>query len=100
MALHPNPRGPRDETVRLFVAAREADGAGPMGILWNYGCHPVTAYPADVVSADYPGVVRRALRSGCGADLPVCSCPDSWATSDRTTLIVFLYRRITCCTGW
>jgi hypothetical protein len=75
MGLHPNPAGPRDETVRLLSACNVGDAETPQGILWNYTCHPVTTWPEDVISADYPGVVRCALRSRFGADLPVVFLP-------------------------
>ena len=43
----------------------------PIAVLWSYACHPV-GFPARTrVSADFPGVVRRALRDAHGAELPV-----------------------------
>jgi hypothetical protein len=75
MALHPNPSGPRDERIRMFVAAAEAADAPPAGVLWQYACHPVTTCPANAVSSDYPGAVRRALRDRFRPDLPVVFLP-------------------------
>jgi hypothetical protein len=61
----PNPSGPRDEeaTVALF---RRADDGQALGVLWHYTCHPTAVVPVDVISADYPGQVRRALRARFG----------------------------------
>ena len=65
----PNPAGPRDETVHLLTFSDHTDR--PLAVLWSYACHPV-AFPAlTKVSADFPGVVRRALRDAHGAELPV-----------------------------
>lgn len=75
MALHPNPAGPRDETVRLFSACDIGCGETPLGILWHYTCHPLTTSSNNVVSADYPGVVRQSLRRRFGTDLPVVFLP-------------------------
>lgn len=65
----PNPAGPRDETLHVltFSDAR----ARPIAMLWSYACHPVGFPQKTLVSADYPGVVRRALRAALGAELPV-----------------------------
>ena len=61
----PNPSGPKNEeaTVALF---RRADDGQVLGVLWHYTCHPTAVVPVDVISADYPGQVRRALRARFG----------------------------------
>src|SRR2546423_1540208 len=65
----PDPTGPRDETVHVLTFTDERKR--PVAPLWSYACHPVTFAEPGQVSADYPGVVRRALRAAFGADLPV-----------------------------
>jgi len=65
----PNPAGPRDETVHLLTFSDQTDR--PLAVLWSYACHPI-GFPARTkVSADFPGVVRRALREAHGAEPPV-----------------------------
>jgi len=65
----PNPAGPRDETLHLLTFSDSTDR--PLAVLWSYACDPV-GFPARTkVSADFPGVVRRALRDAHGAELPV-----------------------------
>ena len=65
----PNPGGPRDETVHIITFVDPVDR--PLAIIWSYACHPM-AFPVQTqVSADFPGVVRRALRDANGAELPV-----------------------------
>ncbi len=65
----PNPAGPRDETLHLLVFSDRRDR--PLALVWSYACHPV-GFPAKTkVSADFPGVVRRALRAAVGAEVPV-----------------------------
>ena len=61
----PNPSGPKNEeaTVTLF---RRADDGQALGVLWHYTCHPTAVVPVEVISADYPGQVRRALRERFG----------------------------------
>src|SRR5256714_2254536 len=65
----PDATGPRDETVHILTFTD--GGERPVALLWSYACHPVTFAEPWQVSADYPGVVRRALRAAFGADLPV-----------------------------
>src|SRR5262249_37553923 len=62
------PDGPRDEQIRLLSLL---DGGGELvGILWSYACHPVCFPDWDLVSADFPGVVRRELRARFG-NIPI-----------------------------
>jgi hypothetical protein len=65
----PDPAGPRDETVH--VVTLPGSSGRPVALLWSYACHPVSFAEPRHVSADYPGVVRRALRDAIGRDLPV-----------------------------
>ena len=65
----PNPAGPRDETVHVVTGRDPLDR--PVAVLWSYACHPVGCAARAQVSADYPGVVRRALRNAYGAEIPV-----------------------------
>ena len=65
----PDPAGPRDETVH--VVTLPSSSGPPVALLWSYACHPVCFAEPRHVSADYPGVVRRALRHAFGDDLPV-----------------------------
>ena len=63
--LAPNLEGPTDEraTVLLF---RRADDDAVVAALWHYACHATAVIPFDVISADFPGAVRRALRQRFG----------------------------------
>jgi len=65
----PNPAGPRDETLHVLTFSDSR--ARPVAVLWSYACHPVGFPLKTLVSADYPGVVRRVLRAAMGAELPV-----------------------------
>ncbi len=62
--LRPNPSGPTDESVHVINVRNPAGET--MAILWSYACHPVGFPQIDHVSADFPGVVRRALRTASG----------------------------------
>jgi hypothetical protein len=64
----PNPSGPKDESATVALL-RKADGGQPVGVLWHYTCHPTAVVPNNIVSADYPGTVRRALRE-CFGEIP------------------------------
>ncbi len=65
----PNANGPCDETVHVVTVI--GSSGGPAAVLWSYACHPVSFAEPRQVSADFPGVVRRALRTAFGHDLPV-----------------------------
>lgn len=70
MELAPNRRGPTDGLLRALVA-RSKEDAKVLAVLWNFACHPVAFPRRDMVSAEFPGVVRAALRASFGAELPV-----------------------------
>jgi len=65
VTFSPNPSGPRDEAATVVVL-RKADDGQPLGVIWHYTCHPTAVVPDNVISADYPGAVRRALRERFG----------------------------------
>ena len=66
--MRPNPDGPRDESLRLLVL--RGRGGAPIAVCWGYACHPVCFPRTNCISADFPGVVRRALRKNFGS-IPV-----------------------------
>jgi hypothetical protein len=66
----PNPKGPRDETA-TFVWLVDTLTGERMAALWHYACHPVGRVPREVISADFPGAGRKAIRAACRAELPV-----------------------------
>ena len=65
VTFSPNPSGPRDEAATV-VMFRKTDDGQPLGVIWHYTCHPTAVVPDNVISADYPGAVRRALRERFG----------------------------------
>src|ERR1700722_19590509 len=65
VTFSPNPSGPRDETATA-VLFRKTDDGQPLGVIWHYTCHPTAVVPENVISADYPGAVRQALRERFG----------------------------------
>jgi hypothetical protein len=67
--LRPNPRGFRDDTVRLIRV--ESMQGTRIAILWSYACHPVAFPHRGQVSADYPGIVRQRFRQNSSSELPV-----------------------------
>ena len=65
VVMAPNPQGPTDERATVLLL-RRADDAKVIAAIWHYTCHPTAVIPDNVVSADYPGAVRRALRERFG----------------------------------
>jgi hypothetical protein len=65
VVLAPDPKGPTAElaTVLLF---RRADSNEVLCAMWHYVCHGTAVIPHNVVSADFPGAVRRVLRQRLG----------------------------------
>ena len=61
----PNPSGPRDELATVALL-RKRDDRHVLGVIWHYTCHPTAVVPEDVLSSDYPGAARRALRERFG----------------------------------
>jgi hypothetical protein len=68
VSMAPNPEGPRDELATVLLLRRAEDN-DVIGIIWHYTCHPTAVIPNNVISSDYPGVVRRAMRKRFG-DIP------------------------------
>ena len=64
----PNPSGAKNEQATV-VLLRKRDDAKVLAVIWHYTCHPTAVVPANVISADFPGAVRRALRE-CFGDVP------------------------------
>ena len=52
-----------------MILLRTTDDARPLALIWHYTCHPTAVVPDSVISADYPGTVRRALRE-CFGEIP------------------------------
>jgi hypothetical protein len=63
--MAPNPAGPVDERATVILL-RQTRGGKVLGVLWHYTCHPTAVVPDSVISADFPGAVRRALRERFG----------------------------------
>jgi len=61
----PDPLGPTDERITV-VMLRHAKEKHVLGVMWHYACHPTAVVPDNMISADYPGVVRQALRQRFG----------------------------------
>jgi hypothetical protein len=64
----PNPKGERDEGVRILKFSKP--GGEPVAVIWNYACHPSGFHDRTQISAEYPGVVRSRLRSEFG-NIPI-----------------------------
>jgi hypothetical protein len=63
--MAPNRQGPTDETASVLLL-RKVNCGTVLGIIWHYTCHPTAVAPDNVVSSDFPGAVRRALRGQFG----------------------------------
>lgn len=59
----PNPKGPIDE--KLWVMRIVPAGKKPEALIFSYACHPVIVYgyAYAAISADFPGVARRVIRT-------------------------------------
>ena len=66
--MAPNPHAPTDELATVLLL-RRADDDGVIAAIWHYTCHATAVIPPDVISADFPGAVRRILRQRFG-DIP------------------------------
>ena len=62
VTFSPNPSGPKDERATVILL-RMTDGGQPLAVIWHYTCHPTAVIPDTVISSDYPGAVRLALRA-------------------------------------
>jgi hypothetical protein len=65
VTFSPNPSGPKDERVTVILL-RMIGGGLPLALIWHYTCHPTAVIPDSVISADFPGAVRLALRQQFG----------------------------------
>lgn len=70
MRMAPNPDGPNDSGIRR-LRFMDASSDVVVAEMWSTALHP-TGYPKrEVISADFPGVVRRAMRDDVGRNFPV-----------------------------
>lgn len=73
--MSPNSKGETDPVVSVIEV--RAEGGIPLAFVWSAACHPTARGEADLISADWPGVVRGNLRKLVlagdlrGAALPV-----------------------------
>ena len=65
VTFSPNPSGPKDERATVILL-RMTDREQPLAAIWHYTCHPTAVIPDNVISADFPGAVRLALREQFG----------------------------------
>lgn len=63
--MAPNPQALTDELATVLLLRRVDDDA-VIAAIWHYTCHATAVIPTDVISADFPGAVRRALRQRFG----------------------------------
>lgn len=63
--MAPNELGPTEELATVLLL-RRADDDRVIAAIWHYTCHATAVIPSDVISADFPGAVRRALRQRFG----------------------------------
>lgn len=69
VVLSPAPGGPRDETLSTLMFTGDH---GPIGVLWNYACHPVSYPDPATQTPHFIGVVRDRIRNSLGLPtLPV-----------------------------
>jgi hypothetical protein len=59
--MAPDRQAATDELATVLLLRRAEDDA-VIAAIWHYTCHATAVTPYDVVSADFPGAVRRALR--------------------------------------
>ncbi|MBV9271667.1 MAG: hypothetical protein JO165_11260 [Candidatus Eremiobacteraeota bacterium] len=69
VVIAPNPHGPFDPDIHV-LAARDEEGK-LAAVFWNYACHPVAFPRPTLVSSEFAGRVRDAIRSYADAEIPV-----------------------------
>lgn len=72
MLIAPNPQGPRDPNLRIFMVREQGK---PVAVLWNYACHPVCFPDAEACSGDYPAVVRDRVQREFGENVSCVHLP-------------------------
>jgi hypothetical protein len=65
IAMAPDPLGVTEELATV-VLLRRVNSDEVIGVVWHYTCHPTAVIPRNVISSDFPGAVRRALRARFG----------------------------------
>jgi hypothetical protein len=67
--LSPNDRGYRDG--RISTISIVDDRGKIQALIWSFACHPVSSPGKNDVRADYPGEIRRLLRTQIQQEIPV-----------------------------
>jgi hypothetical protein len=68
IALGPNPSGPTSEKITMLTL--KDDSGKVLAAIWHFACHPTDFPKRSALSAGYPGIIRKAMRSSIG-EVPV-----------------------------
>lgn len=64
IAMEPESAGVKHEVMDVLRIQRKADES-TIGILWSFPCHPTNLFESDLISSEFPGAARNAMRSDC-----------------------------------
>ncbi len=69
MLMLPNERKYRNGKIST-ISIRDVQGK-QLALIWNFACHPVSSPGKNDVRSDYPGEIRRLLRTQTHSEIPV-----------------------------
>jgi len=62
ISMEPNLKGFKNEEFKI-IKVSEANSSGHiLGVIWSFPCHPTNLFDKSLISAEYPGEVRKAIR--------------------------------------
>ncbi len=66
----PNKKQYRDGKISTILL-QDQEGGQPIALIWNFACHPVSSPGNNTVRAEYPGEIRKMLRTQFQSEIPV-----------------------------
>lgn len=66
----PNKKQYRDGKITTILLQDQESGQ-PIALIWSFACHPVSSPGKNTVRAEYPGEIRKMLRTHFQSEIPV-----------------------------
>ena len=64
IAMEPESAGVKHEVMDVLRIQSKIDES-TLGMVWSFPCHPTNLFERDLISSEFPGAARDAMRSDC-----------------------------------
>ena len=76
VAMEPNIKGSKNEELKIIKIYESNNNSKIIGVIWSFPCHLTNLYNKNLVSAEYPGLIRDSVREKQkSTNLPIIYMP-------------------------